>query len=78
MGWSVIKYCAMAGHVLSQDGDYHYISSQRVMQLYGVNPKECITAPLNRKGFRLPDGVVALYPMSNGDYSLPEDKPNPS
>lgn len=38
------KYIVFPSHIESiNDGDIHFISAHKLMSLYNVNPKECIT-----------------------------------
>jgi hypothetical protein len=40
---SRVKYVIWPGHVVSEnDRDVHYITYRRLIQLYGVNPADCI------------------------------------
>ena len=67
------KYLICPGNVISKkDGDEHYISAQQLIQLYGVNPKECkiINSVEEAAGLRGSEYIV-LSPRYNGDYSLP-------
>lgn len=66
------KYLVCPGEVTSRtDGDTHYIGAARLMDLYRVNPSECMVlrGPYIRI---LHDGLIKLHPRWSGDYSLPE------
>lgn len=76
-----IKYVIEPGTVTSQrDGQEHYIGPQKLMFLYGVNPKECEIyepAPWWPKSFyemaaERHKGLVWLAPRYDGNYSLPK------
>lgn len=54
-------------YVLSKDGQRHYVSYTRLVELYGLPASQCI----NGVDYR-PDGhgrnLLHLYPRHNGDY----------
>lgn len=65
-----IKYAVFPGYVTSiNDGDRHFISLNRLCQLYGVSPRECIDAS------RLPKtaygDLILLRPRLDGNYQIP-------
>lgn len=67
-----MRYVIFPGYVRSKwDKDLHYISANNLIQLYGVNPKECkIITEMNEKQHKtLPDDIE-LYPDYSGNYSL--------
>ena len=70
-----IKYLCIGGTIISNtDGDEHYISPQRVAELYKVNLAECIFARdvTDEKLFALrykPD-LICLRPRTDGNYNL--------
>jgi hypothetical protein len=69
---SLIKYMLHPGYVISRyDGQKHYISYHRLIELYKLNPKECIDS--SHRGMGIRRSVWHLHPEYNGDYSLPED-----
>ena len=52
------------------DGDIHYISGHRLIQLYGVKYDECI---IIREGDRIDprwNNLITLRPDWSGDYKL--------
>lgn len=54
------------GHVHSaHDGDIHYIGYRRLVDLYRLNPKECV---LYNKVNKYPDDAMHLYPRYDGEY----------
>ena len=71
-----IKYVIHPGEVKSKtDGDFHHISAEQLMELYKVDPSECIVAgknPPSRAGQRLTEltDVRHLYPKYSGNYNL--------
>lgn len=65
------KYALHSGHVMSKtDGDWHFVPAYKLAALYGVPMSECIITPHPR-----PD-LINLYPKSNGNYTLPTEKPD--
>lgn len=62
-------YIVYPGYVVSRnDGDRHYVSFERLVQLYGVDPKLCIRAshgPANPK-------LIPLQPRYDGQYVVPK------
>ncbi len=72
-----MKYILVEGNVKSKDGDIHYISSRRLIELYDLNPKKCIfDDAIKRTGFEIinrcpevaDEDYVWLEPRSEGDY----------
>lgn len=64
------KYNVFPGWVKAKDGDSHFISAPRLMELYCVSLKEChiITSELD---FRFMDrSLTSLHPKDDGDYSI--------
>lgn len=71
------KYAVHPGYVYSRDGDYHYISIQTLMELYQVDPQDCIIwDDARRETFlgRHIENYIHLYPSDSGNYSLPNHK----
>ena len=72
------KYVVYPGIVFSRsDGDKHYISTHRVMELYGVNPQECVLITDDRSDIELGlnlSHLIPLYPRNDGNYKLEADK----
>ena len=57
------KYLILGGSVISpHDRDVHYISPDKLIRLYGLDPKECTTSSI---GYR---GLIVLGPRRHGDY----------
>jgi len=66
------KYLVLEGEITSQhDGDIHYISGRRLIELYGVNPKECIVVKPGEeiRGINT-SGLILLRPRYDGNYNL--------
>ena len=57
----------------ASDGDRHYIGYNQLVELYGVDPKQCIgwddRDPSTFRG-RSEKNYIHLYPKANGDYRL--------
>jgi hypothetical protein len=71
---AVKKFVCFDGFVVSQnDGDRHYISPQRVAELYHVNPADCVflrwKSPGDIHGLDL-NSLRRLFPRSDGKYDL--------
>ena len=69
---SNIKYVVKPGIVKSVfDGEYHYITAYQLMELYRVNPRECVIDkgyPYNAgKNY---SGLIPLIPKENGHYNI--------
>ena len=62
------RYAIHPGWGYSQDGDRHYIGYFRLIELYKLNPKECIRWD-DFAGRRWND-YVHLYAESDGNYQL--------
>lgn len=68
------KYVVYPGVIKSRfDGDRHYISAYKVMELYKVNPEECALISDDRPdiilGLNL-NHLIPLYPRNDGRYEL--------
>ena len=77
------RYIIAPGNVKSvSDGDIHYISADKLIQLYNVNPLECVVYEPARhktlKGYTQEqlDGMQWLSPSMNGNYNLTERERN--
>jgi hypothetical protein len=70
-------YAVFPGHIMSQDGDRHFLSFSRLCRLYQVDPGECVNMSDHRAtaGLRM-NGLKILHPQHNpDDYTLtPETK----
>lgn len=67
------KYFLSAGYVVSRnDVDSHYINEGMLAKLYGVKMSECVVAPRNTQGWRMPEGLIVLSPKADGNYTLPK------
>lgn len=69
------RYALHAGYVVSRnDGQQHYISCAKLQRLYNLPPRDCICHELGNprsQGLREEQGIVHLYPRSDGNYQLP-------
>lgn len=68
------KYLVIGGFIRSNtDGQQHYISPQRLMDLYKVNPQDCVLAE-NNESFTLRgldrSKFIVLRPRFDGNYGL--------
>jgi hypothetical protein len=62
----MIKYIICPGYVTSKtDGDRHYITSRQLIELYGVNPKECA---IEKEYIRSAENAIFLRPRYSGHY----------
>ena len=63
-------YILHPGYVTSKnDGDEHYVGPCQLMELYRVEPRECIVYA--DKGYHVSaPGDVHLYPRYDGNYSI--------
>jgi hypothetical protein len=62
-------YIVQGGQVTSRtDGDVHYVSAQKLIQLYGVNPKDCRIIT-DKSGWPMQPGQIFLGPRYSGDYT---------
>lgn len=67
----MIKYMIHPGEVQSKnDGDIHFISYERLIELYGVPRQECLNAdrPEHHRGLRV--NLIHLYPRRYGKYTM--------
>ena len=72
----MIKYIVHPGYVRSKnDRDKHFISYDRLIELYGVNPKECVDARSEYSRSKPCEDCIDLKPKYDGNYTLPKVKP---
>ena len=69
------RYIVIPGYVKSKtDGDFHYISSDKLIRLFKVKPDECYLMNLEdyerRKHMNQLKDLKVLSPQYDGDYSL--------
>lgn len=70
------KYLVIGGYVTSKhDSQEHYISANRLCELYNINPNECFLREHPAKGFHceihgIPRDIITLRPRYYGNYSL--------
>lgn len=67
-----LKYLVVEGYVDSRnDGDRHFISGRRLIELYNVNPSECLIIKKDEFDLSLKHrNLTILTPKYNGDYTL--------
>jgi len=62
------RYCIHPGFVVSEnDGDRHHISYPKLIELYGVDPKDCAQY---RAQSMTHMGEICLRPSRTGRYGL--------
>ena len=67
----ILKYLVCPGEVISKtDGDIHYISADRLIRLYNVDPRECLIKPKRGTSWTAPVGLITLTPRFDGDYKI--------
>lgn len=65
-----IRYVLQPGHVFSKnDGQRHFISGQRLAELYGVPMRKCVFE--HTPDYIKQEGDVHLWPSYSGNYKLP-------
>jgi len=67
------KYLVCPGFMLSKtDGQNHWISANQLIELYSVNPQECVVdIPVKTRGWNTAH-LTKLYPRYDGNYLLSE------
>ena len=69
-----IKYVICPGKVRSRtDMDQHYIGYRQLIDLYKVDPAECVDVSSNAWRFLDPSKLIFLHPNYHGDYSIPKE-----
>lgn len=70
----MIKYVVYPGKMRSKhDRDIHYISAPVLMELYKVDPKECVVSHGDSRDLGKDfTGLIPLYPRYNGKYEVPD------
>lgn len=70
-----MKYKLVGGYVTSSDGDHHYISAEKLRELYNLRPDECLlideyTPEHKLRGYtqEFLDSLITLGPRPNGNY----------
>ena len=65
-----VRYVVYPGYITSKnDGQFHYITAAKLMQLYKVNPRECI---VYRENLGLDvSKLTQLHPRYDGNYKVP-------
>lgn len=65
-------FLIVPNYVISKyDGQEHFISEHKLMNLYGVERRECVVS-YDPCGRREEEGLLWLEPSYEGDYSLPD------
>ncbi len=77
LGLDPFKYFVWPDWVTSvSDGDRHWISADRLIHLYHVDPRDCRVlrpdSPAVDSILRRYPWVPILRPQANGDYTVPE------
>lgn len=71
------KYLILPARVISRtDGDLHTVTAAQLINLYRVNPAECIVYSWQGYEAGYPDGLVELSSRADGKYLLSNGKPN--
>ncbi len=71
---STIKYLVFPDWVRSRnDGQRHFINAEQLMELYHVNPSECVVLGSESMGMDLSDvaKLTQLRPRYDGNYDQP-------
>ncbi len=61
----MIKYRLFPGYVISNTGERNVVSYNVLVQLYGLDPKECVKAGMETGE----EEYIDLYPLPDGGYS---------
>ena len=70
------KYLIRPGYIYStNDKDKHFISAIMLINLYRVNPRECVIEHPAMHYQPEPD-LIILEPQADGSYSIPDSTPN--
>lgn len=73
------KYCLFGGYVRSKnDGQVHYVSGRDLIDLYGLPPRQCVVAPLEKLYWRMPSNLIALGVRNDGNYTIPTETTKPT
>jgi hypothetical protein len=66
-----VKYLVVPGFVISENRERRFIDARQLIQLYGVDPRECaIASPMSMRPVPRHD-LILLRPLVNGNYQLP-------
>lgn len=75
---NMTKYILIGDYVRSHDGDLHYISANKLLQLYNLKKEECILVEHGLKdkliGFARQGDYKFLYPRQDGRYEIKNNK----
>lgn len=69
----MIKYLVIGDWIRSEnDGQRHYVNADRLVNLYGLDPKDCKKIesykPMATRGLDFTNFRHVLYPLHNGKY----------
>lgn len=66
------KYILVGDFIIAGDGDRHYISANKLIDLYKLDREECILVDNYEQFHRLniEDGLTVLEPRASGNYIL--------
>lgn len=75
----IFKYLVLPGYVAShRDNDRHFITAERLMKLYKVDPMDCLVAyeyDGTGKYYGIDvSNLIKLRPQHSGNYKLPDKK----
>lgn len=71
------KYVIWAGTVDNIEGKREWVDCDKLCELYGVNPKECLMVhdihdDLDKYSIKLIERCIHLYPRNDGNYKVPK------
>ena len=71
-----MRYIIHEGYVVSSDGDEHFISGERLIELYNLDPSQCYIQRYDRpiRGVRINEEYTHLFPRTDGNYKIPGEK----
>lgn len=65
------KYAVYPGYIRSKyDGDKHFITARKLIQLYGADPKECVVVDDFRRDVKRlgAEKLIGLRPLYDSNY----------
>jgi hypothetical protein len=66
-----VKYLVVPGFIISESRERRFIDARQLIQLYGVDPRECAVASLLSTRPVPREDLILLRPLVNGNYQLP-------
>lgn len=71
------KYLVMGGEVISKnDGQHHYVNARKLVELYHLDPKECLLMEEDDTIMRArsfgKNHILILRPRYDGNYTVPK------